>query len=96
MERYEQLKVVGEGAYGKVIMCRHKETGQVVAIKKFFETDEDVLTRKVALREIRVLRVTYARLHIKTFALSFEKSSYMRTQGQGYADVHHLSLSSAT
>ncbi|KAL1123283.1 hypothetical protein AAG570_002369 [Ranatra chinensis] len=56
MERYEFLSVVGIGAYGKVMKCRHRESGQIVAIKKFLETEEDRLTRKMALREIRVLK----------------------------------------
>jgi len=34
MEKYENLGLVGEGSYGMVLKCRHKETGQLVAIKK--------------------------------------------------------------
>ncbi|XP_039299206.1 cyclin-dependent kinase-like 2 [Nilaparvata lugens] len=59
MEKYEHIEVVGEGSYGIVMKCRHKETGQIVAIKKFIETEEDHNVRKMALREIRMLR----RLH---------------------------------
>ena len=29
MEKYENLGIIGEGSYGVVIKCRHKETGQV-------------------------------------------------------------------
>ncbi|KAF5287503.1 hypothetical protein FQA39_LY04131 [Lamprigera yunnana] len=56
MERYEQLAVVGEGSYGLVMKCKHKETEQIVAIKKFLETEEDATVRKMALREIRMLK----------------------------------------
>ena len=38
--------------YGVVLKCRHKETGQIVAIKKFKESDEDEQVRKTALREV--------------------------------------------
>lgn len=58
MEKYEQLSVVGEGSYGVVMKCRHKETDTVVAIKKFLETEEDATVRKMALREIRMLKVS--------------------------------------
>lgn len=57
MEKYENIEIVGEGSYGLVMKCRHRETGQVVAIKKFLETEEDVQVRKMAFREIRTLKV---------------------------------------
>ncbi|KAL1493995.1 hypothetical protein ABEB36_009671 [Hypothenemus hampei] len=56
MEKYEQISVVGEGSYGLVMKCRHKETDQIVAVKKFLETEEDPTIRKLALREIRMLK----------------------------------------
>ncbi|XP_066991708.2 cyclin-dependent kinase-like 2 [Anabrus simplex] len=56
MEKYENIAVVGEGSYGLVMKCRHRESGQVVAIKKFIETEEDHAVRKMALREIRLLK----------------------------------------
>ena len=58
MEKYEQLKVVGEGSYGLVIKCRHRETDQIVAVKKFFETEDDATVRRMASREIRMLKVS--------------------------------------
>jgi cyclin-dependent kinase-like len=57
MEKYEKISMVGEGSYGLVMRCRHRETGQIVAIKKFIETEEDQTIRKMALREIRMLKV---------------------------------------
>ncbi|XP_049850629.1 uncharacterized protein LOC126323281 isoform X2 [Schistocerca gregaria] len=56
MDKYENISVVGEGSYGLVMKCRHRETGQLVAIKKFIETEEDQNVRKMALREIRMLK----------------------------------------
>jgi cyclin-dependent kinase-like len=58
MEKYENISVVGEGSYGLVMKCKHRETGQLVAIKKFIETEEDHTIRKMALREIRMLKVS--------------------------------------
>lgn len=57
MEKYDNLGNIGEGSYGMVMKCRHKESGQLVAIKKFLETDEDKTVKKIALREIRMLKV---------------------------------------
>lgn len=39
MNKYEVLGVVGEGAYGIVLRCRNKESGEVVAVKKYKESD---------------------------------------------------------
>ena len=41
-----------------MLKARHKETGQIVAIKKFKESDEDEQVRKTALREVRILKVS--------------------------------------
>ncbi|KAM6949244.1 cyclin-dependent kinase-like 1 [Aplochiton taeniatus] len=56
MEKYENLGLVGEGSYGMVMKCRHRETGRIVAVKKFLESDEDKTVKKIALREIRMLK----------------------------------------
>ncbi|XP_069673262.1 cyclin-dependent kinase-like 1 isoform X2 [Periplaneta americana] len=56
MERYEKLGKLGEGSYGMVFKCRNRDTGQIVAIKKFVESEDDPLIRKIALREIRLLK----------------------------------------
>lgn len=56
MEKYEKISKIGEGSYGVVIKCRHRETGRLVAIKKFLETEDDPQIRKIALREVRMLK----------------------------------------
>lgn len=58
MEKYDNLGLVGEGSYGVVMKCRHKETKQMVAIKKFLESEDDRTVRKIALREIKLLKVS--------------------------------------
>lgn len=57
MDRYRVLQVIGEGTYGKVFKAQEKDTGRVVAIKKFKQKeDEDPHVRKTMMREIRILR----------------------------------------
>ncbi|XP_034425281.1 cyclin-dependent kinase-like 2 [Hippoglossus hippoglossus] len=56
MERYESLGLVGEGSYGSVLKCRHRDSGRLVAIKKFVDSDDDKTVKKIALREIKLLR----------------------------------------
>ena len=47
--KYEVIGIVGEGAYGIVYKCRNKETKEFVAIKKFKES-EDELVKKTMRR----------------------------------------------
>lgn len=61
MNKYEVLGVVGEGAYGVVLRCRNKDTGEIVAIKKFKESEDDECVRKTTLREVFVLAVAAQR-----------------------------------
>ena len=55
MKRFEELGVVGDGAFGVVTKCRDRETGEIVAIKKMkqrFSSFEECLQ----LKEVKSLR----------------------------------------
>ncbi|KFV87651.1 Cyclin-dependent kinase-like 2 [Struthio camelus australis] len=56
MEKYQALGLVGEGSYGVVTKCRNKDNGQIVAVKKFLESEDDAMVKKMALREIKLLK----------------------------------------
>ena len=57
MNRFETLSTIGEGAYGVVQRCRNRQTREVVAIKRFKETEEDPAVRKTTGREIQLLKL---------------------------------------
>jgi len=58
MDKYLEISVAGEGAYGIVLKCKRKDSGEVVAIKQFKEDDEaDEEAARVIQREIKILRM---------------------------------------
>ncbi|VDM77972.1 unnamed protein product, partial [Strongylus vulgaris] len=56
IDDYVKLDKVGEGTYGVVYKAEHKETHQLVAIKKIRLEFEDEGIPATALREISMLR----------------------------------------
>lgn len=70
MEKYEKLSKMGEGSYGVVFKCRNRENNQIVAIKKFVESEDDPVIRKIALREIRMLKVCISLIAFKYLSRS--------------------------
>lgn len=57
MNKYDILGIVGEGAYGIVYKARNKETGEIVAIKKFKESEDDENVKQTTIREVKMLRL---------------------------------------
>ena len=57
MDKYEKISKIGEGSYGVVFKCINRDNRTVVAIKKFVESEDDQIIRKIAMREIRMLKV---------------------------------------
>lgn len=56
MNKYEILERIGEGEYGVVLKGRNKDTGELVAIKKFKEDDSDEENKRLILREVKILK----------------------------------------
>lgn len=57
MQKYEIMSAIGEGAYGVVLKCRDVENSTNVAIKKFKDADDDELTKKTTMREVKILKM---------------------------------------
>lgn len=69
-----------QGSYGVVYKCRDNETGGLVAVKRFVESEEDPAIRKIALREIRLLKVKsetfkWAQLWVKQYLVEAQSES---------------------
>jgi cyclin-dependent kinase-like len=59
MHKYDILGIIGEGAYGVVLKCRCNDNKEVVAIKKFKESEEDEVVKKTTMREVKVLKMLH-------------------------------------
>ena len=70
MEDYLVLGRVGEGAHGIVMKCRHKASGQVVALKKVpLKRLEDGIS-EATIREIKALQQLHSQFVVKYAQLS--------------------------
>ena len=56
LEQFENMEKIGEGAYGKVYSCTHKQTGKKFALKKMYLTNEEEGIPSTAIREIALLK----------------------------------------
>ena len=56
LDRYDPIKILGSGSYGKVVEAIDKITKKKVAIKKINELFVDLIDTKRVLREITLLR----------------------------------------
>jgi NIMA (never in mitosis gene a)-related kinase len=58
MERYEKIRVIGQGAFGKVFLCRGRvKKQQLVVIKQIPLDDLQNVERKAARNEVEVLSI---------------------------------------
>lgn len=71
IQDFKQLKVLGKGSYGKVLLVRHKKTGKLYAQKQFRKASmivnatnyEQTLTERTILKKVRhpnIVKLYYA------------------------------------
>ncbi|KAF5827537.1 kinase-like domain-containing protein [Dunaliella salina] len=58
MEQFEYLSSLGEGAYGQVWLCKMRDSGRKVAMKRFKEAHQDPEVMRLAMREIKLLKAS--------------------------------------
>ena len=80
-DKYEKIEKISEGSYGIVYKCRNRgtlssliaqdgsinisETRAIVAVKRFIESEDELNIKKIAMREIRMLKVNQNQLSRK-------------------------------
>ena len=73
LDRYEPVKFLGSGSYGKVIEAIDKETKKKVAIKKINDLFVDIIDTKRVLREITLLRFMKNPFIVKVLDILYNK-----------------------
>ncbi|OTF75139.1 hypothetical protein BLA29_007770 [Euroglyphus maynei] len=56
MEDYQKIEKIGEGTYGVVYKAKHKQTSELVALKKIRLENEDDGVPSTAIREVTILK----------------------------------------
>ena len=74
LDRYEPIKVLGSGSYGKVIEAIDKTTKKNVAIKKINELFVDIIDTKRILREITLLRFMKNQFLVELLDILYNKT----------------------
>ena len=74
LDKYEPVKVLGAGSYGKVIEAIDKETKKTVAIKKVNELFVDLIDTKRILREITLLRFMKNQFIVELLDIEYDKN----------------------
>ena len=75
LDKYEPVKVLGAGSYGKVIEAIDKSTKKKVAIKKVNELFEDIVDSKRVLREITLLRFMKNRFIVELLDIEYDRKN---------------------
>ena len=73
LDRYEPVKFLGSGSYGKVIEAIDKVTKKKVAIKKINDLFVDIIDTKRVLREITLLRFMKNPFIVKVLDILYNK-----------------------
>lgn len=73
LERYDPIKVLGAGSYGKVIEAVDSKTKKKVAIKKINYLFEDLVDSKRILREITLLRFMKNQFIVQLLDIEYDK-----------------------
>lgn len=76
---YEPISIIGKGAFGEVRVCRHKETGEISAIKKM---KKDEMHKKNQILHVRAERMV----------LSEANNPWIVELKASFQDDHHLYL----
>ncbi|KAL4457820.1 hypothetical protein ABPG75_012685 [Micractinium tetrahymenae] len=90
MENYTKGVVLGVGTFGKVLMATHKETGEVVAIKKIQVGEKGEGVNVTALREVKLLRELRSPYLVRLLEVLPQKKGINLVMEYCASDLEHI------
>ncbi|KAL4420086.1 hypothetical protein ABPG77_004351 [Micractinium sp. CCAP 211/92] len=90
MENYTKGVVLGVGTFGKVLMATHKETGEVVAIKKIQVGEKGEGVNVTALREVKLLRELRSPYLVRLLEVLPQKKGINLVMEYCVSDLEHI------
>lgn len=90
MENYSKGVVLGVGTFGKVLMATHKETGEVVAIKKIQVGEKGEGVNVTALREVKLLRELRSPYLVRLLEVLPQKKGINLVMEYCASDLEHI------
>ena len=77
MQNYKQLGQIGKGAYGTVFKAKHKETGEILAVKKILMDDSEGVPPS-SMKEITALKGLHHKNIVRLNAIHFsDREKYL-------------------
>lgn len=77
MKDFEPIAIIGRGAFGEVRVCRIKETGEIVAMKKMNKADMICKNQIAHVRAERDVLATSGNPWIVELKFSFQDDKYL-------------------
>eukprot|EP01090_Pellita_catalonica_P019383 TRINITY_DN6577_c0_g1_i2.p1 TRINITY_DN6577_c0_g1~~TRINITY_DN6577_c0_g1_i2.p1 ORF type:complete len:541 (-),score=52.84 TRINITY_DN6577_c0_g1_i2:212-1834(-) len=87
---FKKMEQVGEGTYGQVYKAKNKETGDVVALKKFRMADAREGVPITAIREIKILKNIQHQNVIKLKEIVTSKATKKNKRGSIYMVFEYM------
>uniref|UniRef100_A0A8C2CBE4 Protein kinase domain-containing protein n=1 Tax=Cyprinus carpio TaxID=7962 RepID=A0A8C2CBE4_CYPCA len=91
MDKYEKLAKIGEGSYGVVFKCRHRDSGQIVAIKKFVDLLAKIFASVIFCSNV----ITCLTLQTTFFSADFTNPSFFSAPPLLQPGMHIFTMQSS-
>eukprot|EP00126_Sphaerothecum_destruens_P006681 Sdes_comp19479_c0_seq1m10958 len=91
VNKYEKLDKIGQGTFGEVFKAKHRDTGEIVALKKVLMDNEKEGFPITAMREIKILKQLNHKNVVRLIEICHTKASeFNRGKGSIYMVFEYM------